>query len=91
MPRKSRTTVTEPETSETLPMHFESPESSALHGASYDPDTEVLTVVLSHNGGTPYDYDKFPRVMWKEFLEAPSKGTYFQKRIRPVFSGHKRA
>lgn len=74
-----------------LPYSFESPESSAIIGASYDPDTQALTVVLRHGGGTPYLYQGFPAVMWKEFLESTSKGTYFQQRIRPVFMGTKGA
>lgn len=68
-----------------LPMSFESPESSLILGASYDPRTELITLDFKtgrYRGGLPRD-------QWKEFLEADSKGVYFNRRIRPFWDGVK--
>lgn len=73
---------------ETVPYGFRSPESSTIEGANYDPDTEVLHITFAHDHST-YAYDKFPYLMWVDFLGATSKGKFFSTRIRPIFSGTK--
>lgn len=71
-----------------IPLSFESPESSSLEGASYDPSTRQLTVVFKD--GKTYDYPGIDPELWVEFMEAGSKGTYFMRRIRPLYTGRKR-
>lgn len=76
--------------SDDTPLSFTSPESSSIGGASYDPDTQVLAVDFKRNPAIPserYVFGGFPPEKWKEFMEADSKGTYFAKWIRPLFSG----
>ena len=72
----------------TIPLSFESPESSSILSASYDPDTRLLTVVLKT--GT-YTYEGFPEAKWEDFVEAESKGKYFAHYIRPLFYGTKKS
>ena len=71
-----------------IPLSFESPESSSLAGASYDPDCRQLTVVFKD--GKTYDYPGIEPQMWVAFMEAGSKGGYFMWHIRPMFTGKKR-
>lgn len=86
-PREINATSQSTAIEETLPGSFESPESSTIQCASYDQDTESLTVVFRHGGGTTYTYPQVPHIIWREFLEAESKGHYFQSSIRPIFVG----
>lgn len=75
------------------PLSFESPESSAVASASYDPDTHLLTLSLKRpNKDQPervvqYTYAGFPEGNWKLFVEATSKGRYFSEVVRPLFVG----
>lgn len=78
------------DTFEDTPLAFVSPESSSIYGAQYDPNTEMLSVDFRRNPALPverYTYSGFPLEKWREFLAAESKGTYFAKWIRPLFSG----
>lgn len=71
-----------------IPLSFESPESSSLKGASYDPDCKQLTVEFKD--GKTYDYPGIEPQMWIQFMEAGSKGSYFMRNIRPMHTGKKR-
>lgn len=64
---------------------FESPESSTIVHAEYDPDTERLLVTFKHTGS--YVYQGVPRTLWDGFASAASKGGYFGSVIRPAFVG----
>ena len=68
---------------------FDSPESSSVAGASYNFETEVLTVRLRRKdeGEVVYRYGNVPLNIWQEFDAAPSKGVYFSRFIRPMFGG----
>lgn len=72
-----------------IPLSFQSPESSLINGADYDPTTETLTLQLLSPALNvkPYVYHKFPADLWREFVQAGSKGRFFQERIRPMFAG----
>lgn len=71
------------------PLSFESPESSSIVQASYDPDTLVLTVQFRRDRDAPdiWVYTGIQPQLWTEFLEAGSKGHYFASRIRPLHPG----
>lgn len=71
-----------------IPLSFESPESSSLTGASYDPDCRQLTVEFKD--GKRYDYPGIEPQTWMAFMEAGSKGSYFMRNIRPLYAGKKR-
>lgn len=67
---------------------FESPDSSSVESASYNPLTEHLTVVL--RPGKVYVYTGVTQDMWTAFEGAASKGQYFSAFIRPHFKGIRR-
>lgn len=67
------------------PLLFESPESSSISSASYDPVTCTMTVHFKHGKG--YDHSPFPLELWREFAMAASKGRFFAERIRPMYAG----
>lgn len=73
------------------PLSFESPESSTIERASYDPDTQTLTVEFKRapkdKTDTIYTYSGVSAETWEAFEQAPSKGTHFVKRIRPLHAG----
>lgn len=83
------------ETTETagteMPTSFESPESSNVWGAAYNPDTRQLRVSFKsvHVGVITYTYEAFPADLWVEFFSAASKGGYFASAIRPFYPGTK--
>lgn len=68
-------------------LSFDSPESTSIIRADYDPDTN--TVVAEFVDGRRYQYPGFGLALWEEWLLAPSKGSFFHKRIRPLISGVK--
>ncbi len=63
------------------PRRFDTPHSTTIAAAEYDPDTEHLTVHFV--SGASYGYDHVPEETWTRFHEAPSKGTFFGTHIRP--------
>lgn len=71
-----------------VPNSFESPESSSIASAHYDPETETLSVHFKRGKTIArYDYPKVPAGVWAEFAQADSKGTFFGARIRPLYEG----
>lgn len=73
------------------PTSFESPESSNIWGAAYNPDTRQLRVSFKsvHVGVITYTYEAFPTDLWEEFVTAASKGGFFASAIRPFYPGTK--
>jgi hypothetical protein len=71
-----------------IPLSFDSPESSSVQGASYDPATMTLTVTLKP--GKIYTYNPISPEKWKAFHDAPSKGKFFQGEIRPKYIGRRK-
>lgn len=71
---------------------FESPESTSIIRASYDSDTEVLSVEFKRSETTTmtYDYANVPPKMWEEFSMSESKGSFFGRFIRTLYSGTRR-
>jgi hypothetical protein len=58
-------------------------DSSAISSVGYDPRSRILEVEF--RSGAVYDYSGVTPRLWAAFLEAPSKGTFFSRRIRGQF------
>jgi hypothetical protein len=58
-------------------------ESSLVHSVGYDPQTAMLEVQLQD--GDIYRYYDVEPETYEEFLEAPSKGRYFNDHIRDAY------
>lgn len=72
-----------------IPRSFESPESSTIIRATYDPETLTMRVTFKKVPvEATYQYNKFPAETWVDFEQAESKGVYFSKFIRPFYVGH---
>lgn len=57
--------------------------SSAIHQVEYHKRTKELDIYFTD--GDFRSYKNVPERVVKEFLEAPSKGTYFNYNIREVY------
>lgn len=71
-------------------LSFESPESSNIAGASFDPDTGLLTVRFKGHGTTPEERIYISTAImtirqWVDFLQCASKGEFFAGQIKPLF------
>lgn len=60
------------------------PSSSNIDEATYDEDTQTLTV--SFSSGSTYDYHNVDRAVWQSFKNAPSAGQFFQRTIRGFYN-----
>lgn len=60
-------------------------ESSNLAAHGYDPETKTLAVRFK--GGGVWHYPGVPPEAYSKLCEAPSKGSYFAKEIRPKHKG----
>lgn len=70
------------------PLSFESPESSSITRARYDPETRQLFVDL-RKAAVSYRYTAVDMPLWVEFEQSTSKGKFFAERIRPLYVGIK--
>lgn len=61
--------------------------SAFLAGASYNPETKVLTVHFRN--GKEYQYADVPEETYKEFCEAESAGVYYSANIKNKFEAPK--
>lgn len=67
---------------------FDSPDSSSIARAAYLPDSRELRVTFRRKTlEVTYTYANVPQSLWEEFDAATSKGTFFGKHIRPLYSG----
>lgn len=66
-------------------MSFDSPESSTIAGADYDPETQRL--IIRFKSGKSYQFEHMTQAQWDMFDAAVSKGAFFNQQIRPLFSG----
>ncbi len=57
--------------------------SSAISEASYDPDTEVLTIYFT--SGQSYDFDGVPQDVYEGLISSSSPGRYFHSNIKGIF------
>lgn len=71
-------------------LSFESPESSTIASATYDPDTETMKLWFKREGQDNDCYTfNIPGKVWIDFEQAKSKGAHFARFIRPLYSGRK--
>ncbi|MFH0880626.1 MAG: KTSC domain-containing protein [Lentisphaerota bacterium] len=56
-------------------------ESTLIKSVSYDPATQVLTLVFVKNDET-YEYKNVPEDIYKGLMAAESKGSYFASDIK---------
>ena len=55
-------------------------QSSSLQSVGYDAETECLKIEF--RSGRVYQYFYVPEEVYRELLNAPSKGTFFNQAIR---------
>lgn len=67
---------------------FSSPESSNIAGATWDPQTDTLTVDFV--SGDSYDYMNVPASTYRAFAASGSKGQFFIRQIKSRYSYEKR-
>lgn len=60
-------------------------ESSNIQDAGYDADSGVLEVTFKN--GRRYRYVGVSATLYENFMNAPSKGSFFAREIRPNFQG----
>ena len=58
-------------------------DSPSVRSIGYDKRTRTLEVEFK--SGTIYRYASVPIEVWSEFLQAESKGQFFQRRVRDHF------
>jgi hypothetical protein len=73
------------------PLSFDSPDSAMIIRAEYDPTTQVMTVEFKRPGSNVYVYGGIEPKLWQDFEQAASKGTFFARRIRPLYVGRAKA
>ena len=59
-------------------------ESSWLDRAGYDEETQTLTVRMK-NSSDVYEFKGVPAEVYREFLDAESKGSYFATKIQQEY------
>ncbi len=57
--------------------------STALMGATWDDETEALTVTFK--SGDTYDFEGVPREVWLQFRDSQSPGTFYHRMIKGVY------
>lgn len=57
--------------------------STALQGATYDSEAEVLTVVFRN--GESYIYEGVPVDLWRGLKDSDSAGSFFYNYIKGVY------
>jgi hypothetical protein len=62
-------------------------ESTTLRSAGHDAKSAVLE--LQFRGGAVYQYFLVPQRVYRDFMEAPSKGEYFNQNIRGRYPYHR--
>ena len=58
-------------------------DSSSIDLVGYDEETQELYIQFS--SGSTYVYDAVSAYTFDEFLNAPSKGSYFNREIKPNY------
>ena len=56
-------------------------ESSLLDKVGYDPETKTL-VIQMNNSSDRYVYSDVPPAVFKNLMDAPSKGSFYVKKIK---------
>jgi hypothetical protein len=58
-------------------------DSATLRTIGYDADRQLLQIEFQNR--SLYQYFDVPEVVYEELMQAPSKGAYFNRSIRPRF------
>jgi KTSC domain len=58
-------------------------DSTTLRTVGYDPERQLLQIEFQNR--SIYQYFEVPQSVYEELMEAPSKGAYFNRTIRPRF------
>ena len=66
-------------------MTMQTVNSTLIKGIGYNPLTEQLSVTMQKNAGTTYVFRGVGRKTANDFVEANSKGQYFNRNIRGSF------
>ncbi len=64
-------------------MNREAVESSHLMSVGYD--TDSLTLEVEFQDSSIYQYFDVPEMVWRELMQASSKGVYFHANIRDSY------
>ncbi len=64
-------------------MILQSVESDVIHAIGYDPEIQLLEIIF--NSGRIYQYREVPPQVYEQFMNAESKGRYFNENIRGEF------
>lgn len=59
--------------------------STAVSYIGYDQPTGILYVCLVVEGVEPYKYGNVPLDVYRQFLESPSKGVFYNLSIKPYY------
>jgi hypothetical protein len=68
-------------------MRMQEIDSSAIAAVGYDAEQQILR--LKYRGGDTYDYLDVPPEEFREFMNAPSRGIYANKIIKPNYEYRK--
>ena len=68
-------------------MQMQEIDSSAIAAVGYDPERQILR--LTYRGGETYDYLDVPPEEFSGFMNAPSRGIYANKIIKPNYEYRK--
>ena len=60
------------------------PASSAIAGASYDSDTQSMTITFK-GGAISYTYPRVPPDVWEQFQSADSPGRFWRESIKDAY------
>ncbi len=66
------------------PLRQSFPASTAIQSATYDPDTQSLTVTFK-GGGTSYTYPNVPPDVWEQLQSSDSPGTFWRESIKDQY------
>ena len=58
-------------------------DSTTLRTVSYDAERQLLRIEFQNR--SVYQYFEVPAAVYQELMQAPSKGAYFNRSIRPRF------
>lgn len=64
-------------------VHWHEVQSSFVDAIAYDNNADDLYVTLSHGS---YVYHGVPESVFDNFLEAPSKGRFFNRNVKDVYT-----
>jgi hypothetical protein len=60
-------------------------DSSFIKAAGYDPDSKTLELTIKGNKGVAFQYSGVTRAKFQGFLDAESKGSYFNAKIKDKY------